>query len=100
MNIKRTIVPLATAILACFLTTLLLLATLSTDESIWFANVFLDKVYVFELVPLYLIGTAYINRRMTIPTIIRIGKRKKRCLFLFAGNGYLHLFFYAYGLYL
>lgn len=77
MNIKRTIVPLATAILACFLTTLLLLATLSTDESIWFANVFLDKVYVFELVPLYLIGTAYINRRMTIPTIIRIGKRKK-----------------------
>lgn len=77
MNIKKIIFPLTTAISACLLSTLLLLAILSTNESIWFANVFLDKVYVFELVPLYLIGIAYINRQMTIPTIIRIGKRRK-----------------------
>lgn len=77
MNIKKTILLLATALLVCFLTTLLLLAILCSNESIWFANVFLDKVYVFELMPLYLLGIAYIDRFMNIPAIIRIGNRTK-----------------------
>lgn len=77
MNLKKTIMPLAAVILTCFLCTLLLLAIISTNESIWFSNIFLDKVYVFELVPLYLIGAANLDRQMTIPAIVRIGRRSK-----------------------
>lgn len=84
MSLKKYFVPRIVGILFCFLITIWVLSMLSQNESIWFANVFLDKVYVFEIAPLCLIGVAHIDRLMTIPAYIRIGSREK-ALFISLG---------------
>lgn len=77
MNLKKYFAPLIVGILFCFLLTLLFLSMLSQNESIWFANIFFDKLYVFEIVPLCLIGMAHVDRLMTTPAFIRLGSREK-----------------------
>ncbi|MDE7424628.1 MAG: hypothetical protein K2N51_13230 [Lachnospiraceae bacterium] len=92
MNFRKVIIPLTVVTLSCFLVILFLLLCVCTDESDWLANVFAYKLYMLGLVPLYVFGTAYIDRQMRVPAMIRIGQRTKvattllsrKCKFAFA----------------
>lgn len=92
MNFRKVIIPLTVVTLSCFLVILFLLLCVCTDESAWLGNAFGRKLYMLGLVPLYVFGTVYIDRQMTVPAMIRIGQRTKvtttllsrRCKFAFA----------------
>lgn len=81
MNIiKRSIIAFF-IILLCFGITLLVLTVMCKSELDWFENVFHDKVYVYQLAGLYLIGATYIDQYIKIPALVRMGSRKRATLF-------------------
>lgn len=91
--INRKSVMLAISILIYFLLTLTLLAGLSHDEETWFANIFFDKLYVFQLTSMFLTGIVLIERYMTAPVITRMDSRMKAMAILIK-NQYVYAFIY------
>lgn len=75
MNILNRIIQFVLLICIYFVGSLLILSELCTTETLWLSNVFSDKMYVFELTPLFLFIISYIDKCITIPVLTRIGKR-------------------------
>ncbi len=75
MNTLNRIIQFVLLICIYFVGSLLILSELCTTETLWLSNVFSDKMYVFELTPLFLFIISYIDKCITIPVLTRIGKR-------------------------
>lgn len=77
MLINKRMLLLGGSVFLLFLSIFLGLCMFDVEADIWFSNLFLDKLFVFLLVPLYLFGCFIIENHMTVPTIIRYKNRTK-----------------------
>lgn len=98
MSIIKRLARVFGLIQSCVGIILLVLTVMYKNEADWFANVFHDKVYVFQLATLYMAGIIYLDRYLTTPVLTRMESRKKtvfvtlgiKCGFAFI---YLCIFF-------
>lgn len=74
---KRTIVRFGIITGICFLAVLLIVSAVCPQEEAWFANILCDRIYVFILIPLYMLMIQYLDISRLPSAAVRIGNRRR-----------------------
>lgn len=77
MLINKRMLLLGGSVFLLFLSIFFSLCMFDMEVSLWFSNLFLDKLFIFVLVPLYLFGCLFIEKHMMISAIVRYEDRTK-----------------------
>lgn len=79
-------------VIFCFTTILLILLSVSPDQTYWIANVFHDKTFLYIWLPIYLIGNYVIDNSVSIVQMTRMKTRRDAMGFLMIQQ-FLHALF-------
>ncbi len=82
MSYRKSILILFGIISFYFISIISIILLFVDEQLAWNVHLFTDKMFVFILAPLYLIGLVFAEKHMTITKILRIGSRKKAMLIL------------------